>query len=63
MDKRKAPLRKIIGIEQTGYDAGMMSQDRYKLECGHIIWASSKTTYRARCWKCQQGIAPPQEKE
>lgn len=50
MDKRKAPLKNIIGTDNLG---------REILECGHHIYAPQDIAGRVeanqrRCWKCSK---------
>ena len=48
MDKKKSPLKKVVGLDNIGRDV---------LECGHHIYAPQDIAgkieaNRRRCWKC-----------
>lgn len=47
-EKKKAPLKKIVGLVEHTTD--LFDQDVVKLECGHTV--KSNGQYRARCMQC-----------
>jgi len=55
--KTQYPLRKIENVVRGLSNAGFMSTNLVHLECGHEVSVSTKTAYRARCYKCLPNTA------
>lgn len=48
------PLKKIVGLVNVPPEQGMLARQKVTLECGHEVWCSTATTYRARCLYCRK---------